>query len=351
LNNHPKSAQQQRLKSRVVVQQSSQLIVTCAEDIQSETVEWLWPSRIAKGKLTLFAGIQGKGKSFAAIDLAARISRGAPFPDGCLSKRGTTIILAAEDEAADITVPRLEAQKADLSRIQIVKAVTELDRAGNRSFNLIKDTHLLSNLIAELGDVEMLIVDPIDSHIGTRIDTRDNIDVRQMLEPLMRLVTRCGIAVVGVCHLNESPQPNALFEVCGSIACAPIARSVWFVCDDPGDDARRLFICGKMSSATMPLDLAFSIGNWGTLKWHDDRLKYACDWLKKTLADAPMRAFDVVRLAVKAGISNRMLKRARSKVGVRSNRLVGNGRPEAWWTLSTDDADLFVPDGVGGGAF
>ncbi|RPI76318.1 MAG: hypothetical protein EHM42_14845, partial [Planctomycetaceae bacterium] len=42
---------------------------------------WLWPRRIPARALTLLAGGVGSGKSFLACDLAARISRGAPWPD------------------------------------------------------------------------------------------------------------------------------------------------------------------------------------------------------------------------------------------------------------------------------
>ncbi|RPI83297.1 MAG: hypothetical protein EHM42_08555, partial [Planctomycetaceae bacterium] len=42
---------------------------------------WLWPRRIPARALTLLAGGVGSGKSFLACDLAARISRGAPWPN------------------------------------------------------------------------------------------------------------------------------------------------------------------------------------------------------------------------------------------------------------------------------
>ncbi len=50
-------------------------------DVVPEQVPWLWPPRIALGKLTLLAGDPGLGKSFLTLDLAARISVGAPWPD------------------------------------------------------------------------------------------------------------------------------------------------------------------------------------------------------------------------------------------------------------------------------
>ena len=43
--------------------------------------EWLWPRRIPIGKVTLLVGDPGLGKSLVALDIAARVSTGAPWPD------------------------------------------------------------------------------------------------------------------------------------------------------------------------------------------------------------------------------------------------------------------------------
>jgi hypothetical protein len=40
-------------------------------------VEWLWPLRVPLGKLTLLVGDPGCGKSLLALDMAARVTRGA----------------------------------------------------------------------------------------------------------------------------------------------------------------------------------------------------------------------------------------------------------------------------------
>ncbi len=43
--------------------------------------DWLWPNRIPLGQLTLIAGYPSSGKTSIALDIAARVSRGAPAPD------------------------------------------------------------------------------------------------------------------------------------------------------------------------------------------------------------------------------------------------------------------------------
>src|SRR4029077_12718205 len=44
-------------------------------------VDWLWPERIPIGKVTLLVGDPGLGKSLVALDIAARVSTGKPWPD------------------------------------------------------------------------------------------------------------------------------------------------------------------------------------------------------------------------------------------------------------------------------
>src|SRR6266542_294107 len=51
-------------------------------DVVPQPVEWLWPQRFAVGKLSLIFGDPGKGKSFITLDMAARVSTGANWPDG-----------------------------------------------------------------------------------------------------------------------------------------------------------------------------------------------------------------------------------------------------------------------------
>jgi len=42
----------------------------CAGDVQPRPINWLWPNRIALGKLTMIAGDPGLGKSLLSIELA-----------------------------------------------------------------------------------------------------------------------------------------------------------------------------------------------------------------------------------------------------------------------------------------
>src|SRR5258707_14175993 len=45
-------------------------------------IDWLWPGTIPLRKVTLIEGPAGAGKSQLALDLAARVTPSAPWPNG-----------------------------------------------------------------------------------------------------------------------------------------------------------------------------------------------------------------------------------------------------------------------------
>jgi len=103
-------------------------ILVSLADVAPESVEWLWPDRIARGKLALVIGEPGEGKSFMTHDLAARTTRGLAWPDAGTAPAGAIIILASEDGLADTVRPRIDRQDGDVRRISVLRAV----RVGGR---------------------------------------------------------------------------------------------------------------------------------------------------------------------------------------------------------------------------
>src|SRR5262245_37608862 len=142
-------------------------------EVEPRSVEWLWNGRIAAGKLTLFAGDPGLGKSQIAIDIAARITTGADWPDGGSAPLGNVVILSAEDGIEDTLRPRFEAAGGNLDRAQVITAVTT--KEGQRAFSLQADLALLSTKIRAFGNVKLVIVDPVTSYCG-KVDGNSTTD-------------------------------------------------------------------------------------------------------------------------------------------------------------------------------
>src|SRR5881227_1267701 len=100
--------------------------VRAVSQLTARPVTWLWPGRLALGKLNILDGDPGLGKSLVALDLCARLSTGRPFPDGGPGPGvGNALVLNGEDGAEDTVRPRLQALGADLERVFVLAQVAE----------------------------------------------------------------------------------------------------------------------------------------------------------------------------------------------------------------------------------
>ena len=52
------------------------------DTVDTENLVWLWPSKIAIGKLNIASGDPGLGKSLLCLDFTARVTTGREWPDG-----------------------------------------------------------------------------------------------------------------------------------------------------------------------------------------------------------------------------------------------------------------------------
>ena len=172
--------------------------------------ETLANGRLPRGKLAILDGDPGLGKSTCALDLAARVTLGALMPDGSsadLDGPAGVVIMTAEDGLGDTVRPRLEAAGADLERVHIVHAIRDgFNSAGDelqRAFSLKEDVQRLEAVLQEIGDVRLIVIDPISAYIGSGTDSHNNAEVRTLLSPLGAMAARRGVAVIAVSHLNK----------------------------------------------------------------------------------------------------------------------------------------------------
>jgi len=215
-------------------------VIKTFSDIKAEKISWLWKNRIAIGKLTIFAGDPGLGKSQGTLDMAARLSRGSNFPDGSPGMFGDTIILTSEDDPGDTIRPRLDALDADLSRIHILQGERAKD-GQIIGLTLEKLTVFLSavNQVRMQGhDVKLLIIDPLNGFMGNG-DSNKNEDTRKAADAICSLAEREGFAIIGIMHLNKGKGPP-MTRVSGSMAWVAKARAAYMFTKNRED--QRLFL-------------------------------------------------------------------------------------------------------------
>jgi len=337
-------------------------LLTCVEDIEELSVRWLWPQRVALGRITMLVGRPGEGKSFLTTDMAARVTRGLPWPDGTACPQGSVLLISAEDDPRDTIRPRLRAHGADLARVHLFSMVRRTD-AGGRPYETmftLADVEALDSAMAMHPDCRLVVVDPIGSFLGGGTDAHRDNDVRSILVPVSVLAERYDAAVLVVAHRRKSPGANADDMALGSRAFTGVARAVWHLSRDPDNKSRRLLLSGKNNLAAEGGGLAFTIaaepGGLPTIAWEstaidmnaDDAMRRennessedritavdeAARWLQSVLADGRVAATEIVERAARERISRTTLDRAKARLSIRPQK-EGGRRDAAWyWSL------------------
>jgi putative DNA primase/helicase len=351
---------------------SGMVRLQCGADVAPEAIRWLWTNNIARGKFHLIAGAVGAGKTTLALAVLATLTRrGGRWPDGTLVDEPVNgLIWSGEDDVADTLIPRLLAMGADMSRVYFVGDVLVDGKA--RPFDPARDMQSLEMEARRIGDVGLLIVDPVVQAVAG--DSHKNTEVRRSLQPLTDLARRLDAAALGISHFSKgSAGRDPVERVTGSVAFGALPRIV-FAAAKTTDDAgkvTRIFVRAKSNIGpdgggfTFDLEQVDLPGHDGItgsrVLWTggiegtardllaaaemtdnpEDRgaTDEATDWLRDMLVDGAMKAADVQKQARIAGISDKGLRRAREKLGIRPKKQDFTG---GWiWSLPTK-----MPEGV-----
>ena len=322
-----------------------------ASDEEMEALDWLWPGRYALGKIGLLVGLPDEGKGLTLSDIMARITCGMAWPcNEGNAPLGSVLLLTAEDDVNDTITPRLKAAGADLTRVHIIKMIRE---AGNpRMFSLIHDLPALHRKATEIGDVKMILVDPVTAYLGVQeIDSFRATDVRAVLGPLKEFAAELHLSILGVMHFNKKVDiTNVLLRISDSLAFGAAARHVYAVINDP-DNNRKLLVKGKNNLAPRDqptLAFGFEEKEVGTdarlgipirapyIVWHPDPVDItaveamqaaaeskspsarnnARQFLEGLLGAGPVASREVREAAKENGISPRTLRRAKDDLHV-----------------------------------
>lgn len=227
--------------------------ITWADDIEPVPVTWAWvgnleslfedsedsngtgpessaPSgRIAAGTIAIAAGPEGVGKSSFGITLAALVSTGR-LPGAWYGVPRKVLYVAVEDSWAHTLVPRLMAAEADLKNIGRFEVVSATDTVATLS--LPCDNDLFEEAILE-HNVALVVLDPLMSLIGDRIDTHREREVREALDPLAKIADRTKAVILGIAHWNKSAGSDISARITGSGAFKNVPRAIFGFGRDP----------------------------------------------------------------------------------------------------------------------
>jgi len=342
---------------------SPKLSLIRGTDLEPKPVDWLWHGWLAAGKFHLLAGAPGTGKTTISMALAATVTVGGNWPDGTKAERGNVIIWTGEDDPSDTLVPRLIAGGGDTSAVYFVG---EVSQAGNRRpFDPARDIDMLNAQISEVGNVRLIVLDPVVSAIAG--DSHKNAEVRRGLQPLVDLATAKNCAVLGITHFSKGTAGrNPVERVTGSNAFSAVARVLMIAAkhQDSTDETKSSRIFCRAKSNIGPdgggfdyelrqteLDshpgLHTTIIHWiGTVEGDArsllavaDAFQADCDggavgeakqFLMNLLSDGPMPSKAVRSEAEGVGHTWQTIRRAKDALGV---KVVKIGRDRWEWRL------------------
>jgi len=332
-----------------------ELVVETLSDVQPERVEWLWDHRVARGKVSLWQGNPGQGKSMVTIEITAAVTTGAPLPGSCAFGPADVILASAEDALADTIRPRLDAAGGDPERVH---AISLIKRGDRETFLTLDDVDLIEQLVRR-HSAAVVVIDPLMAFLG-KADAHKDQDVRTAISPLAKMAERTGAAVIVVVHMNKATgTASAIYRSGGSIGIVGAARTAFLVSPHPEDAERKVIACVKSNIGPIPPAISYRIVGTpngsarvrferGTLDITADQLlaaeaeaaagkgkavAEAENFLRDRLKEGPRPVADLKADAAANSVSFAALRRAQKKLKVKAEKATGAKDAPWQWTL------------------
>ena len=223
-----------------------------ASELKSWPINWLWPGRIARAKLTLLAGAPGSGKSAFAMSIIAAVTTGGSYPCDEGSALKGSVILVAPGGDPDVLVPRLKAAGAHLECVHIITEAPEAD--GSRPFDLDTDLPLLDSAMRSLKQLRIIVVDAVNLSGGRAAEQVS----RSVLDRLAILAKAHDVSIMALVQTAAADR-GVRKPVALDALTLGTARAAFAIEADPADGNRKLLLQAKNELARDPGTLAFRI--------------------------------------------------------------------------------------------
>lgn len=303
-------------------------------------VTWHWERWLAPGFLHILAARTGLGKSTLALRIAACYLMGWAWPDGrpFQGERGAVLWLEAEGAQA-LNVDRAAKWGLPLQSIRTCLPDPLED------FSLLSAKH--RKAAQELAaDPELKLI-VLDSLSGARAAADEN-DSRALASTkwLAELARNTAKPVLATHHLRkrsilDSTEEINLERLRGSSALVQVARIVWGLdTPDPTHPSQLRLQVLKSNLARFPSPIGMSITEDGHVVFAEapeppskqSAAEQAARFLRRILANGPIKANEVVAAAEREGIPERTLRRVKDTLCIESRRALN----EWWWHLDDD---------------
>ena len=228
----------------------------CAEDVLYEPPRWLIRPYLQKGKGTLIQADGGTGKTVFACGLAAAVTSGQPILGIPAEDPGYVIVATTEDDLPIIR-GRIEANGGDISKVRFIK----------NGYNLTFSSPLIERFIQQV-HAKMIIFDPFQAFLGSKIDMFRANETRPVLAQLFEVCKRHDCARVIICHTGKNTLGKSAVNLSlGSVDIPAACRSILHVVECPDNKDERIVFHIKSSNDRKGKSIIYSIGDYGNSQW------------------------------------------------------------------------------------
>lgn len=236
-------------------QRIAQMFVN-ASDVEYTPPQWLIKPYIQIGKGTLIQADPGTGKTAFACAVAAAVTTGGTICGLPVEISGDVLMLSVEDDLG-VLRGRIEANGGNVSRVHFLAGASQLRMDSPEIETAIQMYH-----------AKLLIFDPIQAFLGSKIDMFRANETRPILSRLFDTCARNGCACVIIAHMSKSTLGKSpVNQSLGSVDIPAAMRSVIQIVRNPDQDNECVAVHIKSSNAAMGRSLAFAIGDRGGIHW------------------------------------------------------------------------------------
>ena len=332
--------------------------------VQARSVNWLWTNWIPLGKISTLTGKPKVGKGLLYSQLIADVTHGRLKGD-IEGQPRNAVIITTEDDPGDTLKPRLDAAGADSTRIHYIH-VGEDGLAAPPRFPY--DGPRLAALLEEVGEVALIVIDPLIEFIDGKVDTHKSQVLRQALASVQPIAGE-RTAVLAVVHLNKNQSTDVMHRMEAGGAFHQVSRGGMILGEDPDaprGDPGRILVATPSNLTFLPPALRLEIqgaevpGQGGEtittakIAWGDpvdgytaddllrprrdeeegnpdpaSALDEAIEFLQEELAKGPQLVKSIFANARGQGISGGTLQRARRELAIESRKTSQTG-PWEW---------------------
>lgn len=182
------------------------------------------------GEISVLNGRGGLAKSTLLCWIAAQVTIGK-LNGEYLGIPKSVIMDMREDDWDSITVPRLIAAGADMSRIYQASVMDMIDQTTDLPTFPNDAVQIAQN--AASNDVALYCLDPMPSSMAENLSQDKAPHVRRAFQPLMREGRAVDMSTLGICH-NRKDDSNPVTAISGA-AFRDLSRAVLSVIPNPED--------------------------------------------------------------------------------------------------------------------